>query len=68
MDESADAEGNYTLVARREISGGNSYGIFPVGVFINDNGPSNPQLPVRILFFSYLYGYDNFYGFYGSRS
>lgn len=34
MDENGDAEGNYTLIARKTLANKeNEYGLFPVGVF-----------------------------------
>ncbi|KAJ8909844.1 hypothetical protein NQ315_002850 [Exocentrus adspersus] len=34
MDENGDAEGNYTLIARKPLPNKeNEYGLFPVGVF-----------------------------------
>lgn len=34
MDENADAEGNYTLIARKPLKNkSNDYGLFPVGNF-----------------------------------
>lgn len=45
MDEKGDAEGNYTLIARRELDGvPGEYGLFPIGMFqLPVNGS---QLPV----------------------
>lgn len=34
MDEDGDAEGNYTLIARKTLSGKTEqFGLFPVGIF-----------------------------------
>nr|XP_037286310.1 guanylate cyclase 32E-like [Rhipicephalus microplus] len=47
MDDNGDAEGNYTLVARKKYGGpsGNLYGLFPVGVFeLSGNGSTLPEL------------------------
>lgn len=42
IDGNGDAEGNYTLIARKQING--TYGIYPIGVF---QMPSNSTfLPV----------------------
>ncbi|KAH7942885.1 hypothetical protein HPB52_002062 [Rhipicephalus sanguineus] len=49
MDNNGDAEGNYTLIARRKYDdqSGSHYGLFPVGVFeLSGNGST---LPVRTL-------------------
>lgn len=45
MDENGDAEGNYTLIARKLLPQlDDEYGLFPVGVFtIRSN---NSKLPV----------------------
>ncbi|KAL3225815.1 hypothetical protein MRX96_049094 [Rhipicephalus microplus] len=47
MDDNGDAEGNYTLIARKKYGGpsGNLYGLFPVGVFeLSGNGSTLPVL------------------------
>ncbi|XP_015839153.1 guanylate cyclase 32E [Tribolium castaneum] len=33
MDENGDAEGNYTLIARKTSTGDEKFGLFPVGIF-----------------------------------
>ena len=46
MDENGDAEGNYTLIARKPVPGSSpgDYGLFPVGVFqLHEN---RSQMPV----------------------
>ncbi|KAH6942257.1 hypothetical protein HPB50_002077 [Hyalomma asiaticum] len=47
MDDNGDAEGNYTLIARKKRDGksGSAYGLFPVGVFeLSGNGSTLPVL------------------------
>lgn len=46
MDDKGDAEGNYTLIARRELDAvPGEYGLFPIGMFqLPLNGS---QLPVN---------------------
>ncbi|GIY64839.1 guanylate cyclase 32E [Caerostris extrusa] len=46
MDENGDAEGNYTLIARKPVPGVNGeYGLYPVGVFqLNENRSTVPVL------------------------
>ncbi|XP_054711320.1 LOW QUALITY PROTEIN: guanylate cyclase 32E-like [Uloborus diversus] len=46
MDETGDAEGNYTLIARKAIPGiEGEYGLYPVGVFqLHENRTSMPVL------------------------
>ncbi|XP_044753135.1 guanylate cyclase 32E-like [Coccinella septempunctata] len=45
MDENGDAEGNYTLIARKPLSNNSrGYGLFPVGNFALRN--SNTKLPI----------------------
>ncbi|XP_037521917.2 guanylate cyclase 32E [Rhipicephalus sanguineus] len=47
MDNNGDAEGNYTLIARRKYDdqSGSHYGLFPVGVFeLSGNGSTLPVL------------------------
>lgn len=47
IDENGDAEGNYTLLARKphhEIP--QSYGLYPVGLFTREK--NNSRLPVRL--------------------
>lgn len=48
IDENGDAQGNYTLLAKRlHPNLENTYGLYPVGVFIsNDN---NSALPVSTI-------------------
>ena len=44
MDENGDAEGNYTLIARKEIPGtSGKYGLFPVAIFQLAENRSNIQ-------------------------
>lgn len=57
MDENGDAEGNYTLIARKKLrpgdkeedksSDGGGYGLFPVGVFSLRRTDS--RLPVSVI-------------------
>ncbi|XP_075559752.1 guanylate cyclase 32E [Dermacentor variabilis] len=47
MDDNGDAEGNYTLIARKKSGGhmGGAFGLFPVGVFeLSGNGSALPVL------------------------
>ncbi|CAL1291491.1 unnamed protein product [Larinioides sclopetarius] len=46
MDENGDAEGNYTLIARKSVPGVNGeYGLYPVGVFqLHENRSAVPVL------------------------
>ncbi|GBM93805.1 Guanylate cyclase 32E, partial [Araneus ventricosus] len=46
MDENGDAEGNYTLIARKPVPGVNGeYGLYPVGVFqLHENRSAVPVL------------------------
>lgn len=45
MDENGDAEGNYTLIARKKLWQTNeTFGLFPVGVFTLRS--NNSKLPV----------------------
>lgn len=47
MDENGDAEGNYTLIARKPLKDNpKEYGLFPVGVFTLHRTDS--KLPVSI--------------------
>lgn len=47
MDENGDAEGNYTLLARKPNENvPEKYGLYPVGLFIRDKD-KNDRLPVR---------------------
>ncbi|XP_022917688.1 guanylate cyclase 32E [Onthophagus taurus] len=48
MDENADAEGNYTVIARKRFENSGMYGLFPVGIFALPNG--NDKLPILRLF------------------
>lgn len=46
MDENGDAEGNYSLIARKALPDNpGEYGLFPVGIFTVDR--TNHALPVR---------------------
>jgi atrial natriuretic peptide receptor A len=46
MNECGDAEGNYTLIARKVLTEGSSkYGLYPIGVFLMPQNSSD--LPVR---------------------
>ncbi len=46
MNECGDAEGNYTLIARKVSTVGSSkYGLYPIGVFLMPQNSSD--LPVR---------------------
>mgnify|MGYP005984196577 CR=1 FL=1 len=44
MDENGDAEGNYTLIARKTYNGDEEFGLFPVGIFALKR--SDSRLPV----------------------
>lgn len=59
MDENGDAEGNYTLIARKLLPQlDDEYGLFPVGVFtIRSN---NSKLPVSNYTKSNIYTYKLF--------
>lgn len=49
MDENGDAEGNYTLIARKHVNNAEEeFGLFPVGIFALRGTDS--RLPVRFLF------------------
>lgn len=49
MDENGDAEGNYTLIARKPIPRcTDEFGLFPVGVFTLRSNKS--KLPVSIYY------------------
>lgn len=49
MDENGDAEGNYTLIARKKIEGSKEvYGLFPVGLFFPQR-QNGTKLPVSEL-------------------
>lgn len=39
MDENGDAEGNYTLIARKEKN--STYGLYPIGIFQIPNNRTN---------------------------
>lgn len=50
MDENGDAEGNYTLIARKLLPQlTDEYGLFPVGIFTLRS--NNSKLPVSFFFF-----------------
>lgn len=44
MDSKGDAEGNYTLIARKEMSASpGEFGLFPIGMFqLPENGSQLP--------------------------
>lgn len=50
MDENGDAEGNYTLIARKEVPGSpGKYGLFPVAIFQLAENRSNIQVGINFL-------------------
>lgn len=50
MDENGDAEGNYSLIARKPLpDNSNEYGLFPVGIFTVHR--THDALPVSEFYF-----------------
>ena len=48
MNENGDAEGNYTVIARKKRTNGEAYGLYPVGMFLMPSNSSD--IPVRPFF------------------
>lgn len=51
MDENGDAEGNYTLIARKKLKDNEQeYGLFPVGVFSLRRTDSRLPVSIKIMY------------------
>lgn len=50
MDENGDAEGNYTLIARKTYNDDEEFGLFPVGVFALKRTDSKLPVCIKFLF------------------
>lgn len=52
MDNSGDAEGNYTLLARQKTPQNPSeYGLYPVGIFTPGPEQNGTNFPVSLIYF-----------------
>lgn len=49
MDKNGDAEGNYTVIARRKTEDNKTYGLYPIGMFLMASNSS--EIPVSQLCF-----------------